>query len=79
MLMFLIISNAGFPWRMASTGALFALMLAILGASDARLGYRWRDSLHPHPLEAGPFAGRCGGHDGLPGAGGLHRATGGGE
>jgi O-antigen ligase len=39
MLMFLIISNAGFPWRMASTGALFALMLAILGASDARLGY----------------------------------------
>ena len=40
MLMFLIVSNAGFPWRMASTGALFALMLAILGASDARLGYR---------------------------------------
>ena len=39
MLMFLIISNAGFPWRMASTGALFGLMLAILGASDARLGY----------------------------------------
>ena len=38
MLMFLIISNAGFPWRMASTGALFALMLALLAASDARLG-----------------------------------------
>ncbi len=34
---FLIVSNAGFPWRMASTGALFALMLAILAASDARL------------------------------------------
>jgi len=31
-------SNAGFPWRLASTGALFALCLAILAASDARLG-----------------------------------------
>ena len=40
MLMFLIVSNAGFPWRMASTGAIFALALAILAASDARLGYR---------------------------------------
>jgi O-antigen ligase len=40
LLMFLIVSNAGFPWRMASTGALFALTLAILAASDARLGYR---------------------------------------
>ena len=40
LLMFLIVSNAGFPWRMASTGALFALTLAILTASDARLGYR---------------------------------------
>ena len=35
-----IVSNVGFPWRMASTGALFALCLAVLGASDARLGYR---------------------------------------
>ncbi len=35
-----IVSNVGFPWRMASTGALFALCLAILAASDARLGYR---------------------------------------
>ncbi len=40
LLMFLIVSNAGFPWRMASTGAIFALALAILAASDARLGYR---------------------------------------
>jgi O-antigen ligase len=40
MLAFLIVSLAGFPWRMASTGALFALCLAILAASDARLGYR---------------------------------------
>lgn len=38
--MFLIVSNAGFPWRMASTGAIFALALAVLAASDARLGYR---------------------------------------
>jgi O-antigen ligase len=38
-----IVSNVGFPWRMASTGALFALCLAGLAASDARLGYagRW--------------------------------------
>jgi O-antigen ligase len=40
MLAFLIISLAGFPWRLASTGALFALCLAMLAASDARLGYR---------------------------------------
>lgn len=40
LLAFLIVSNAGFPWRMASTGALFALLLAILAASDARLAQR---------------------------------------
>lgn len=34
----LIVSNVGFPWRMASTGALFALCLGGLAASDARLG-----------------------------------------
>ena len=34
----LVVSNVGFPWRMASTGALFALCLAGLAASDARLG-----------------------------------------
>lgn len=38
LLAFLIVSNAGFPWRMASTGAIFALCLGILAASDARLG-----------------------------------------
>ncbi|WP_296871776.1 O-antigen ligase family protein [Tibeticola sp.] len=37
--MFLLVSNAGFPWRLASTGALFALMLGLLAASDARLGW----------------------------------------
>lgn len=40
LLAFLIVSNAGFPWRMASTGALFALFLAVLAASDARLAQR---------------------------------------
>jgi O-antigen ligase len=34
----LLVSNAGFPWRMATTGALFAISLAALGASDIRLG-----------------------------------------
>ncbi len=40
LLALLIVSNAGFPWRLAATGALFALCLAILAASDARLGNR---------------------------------------
>lgn len=38
LLSFLIVSNLGFPWRMASTGAMFALCLGLLAASDARLG-----------------------------------------
>jgi tetratricopeptide (TPR) repeat protein len=33
----LIVSNAGFPWRLASTGALFALCLGALAASDLRI------------------------------------------
>ncbi len=38
-----IVSNVGFAWRMASTGALFALCLGALAASDARMGAvgRW--------------------------------------
>lgn len=36
LLVLLLVSNAGFPWRMASTGALFALSLAILMATDSR-------------------------------------------
>lgn len=40
LLALLVVSCAGFPWRMASTGALFALALAILIASDVRLGIR---------------------------------------
>lgn len=43
LLVFFLVSNAGFPWRMAGTGALFALSLSILAASDVRLGClpRW--------------------------------------
>lgn len=45
LLAFLIVSNIGFPWRLAATGSLFALSLAILAASDARLQ-------NPGPLRA---------------------------
>ena len=40
MLAFLTVSNIGFPWRLASTGCLFALCLALLAASDSRLSLR---------------------------------------
>lgn len=40
LLALLLISAAGFAWRMAATGALFAVTLALLGASDARVGKR---------------------------------------
>jgi len=33
----LIVSNAGFPWRMASTALIFAVCLGMMAASDARL------------------------------------------
>ncbi len=32
-----IVSNAGFPWRLATTGAMFAISLSVLAASDLRL------------------------------------------
>ena len=40
LLAFLVVSNIGFPWRLASTGCLFAVCLALLAASDARLAIR---------------------------------------
>ena len=40
LLAFLIVSSIGFPWRLAATGSLFALCLAMLAASDARLSVR---------------------------------------
>lgn len=43
LLVLFIVCNAGFPWRLATTGALFALCLAILAASDVRVGAAsWR-------------------------------------
>lgn len=42
LLALLIVSTIGFPWRLAATGALFALGLGALAASDARLGLRGR-------------------------------------
>ncbi len=43
LLALLMVSNAGFPWRLASTGLIFSICLAILAASDGRLGLggRW--------------------------------------
>ena len=61
LLVFLLVSNAGFPWRLATTGTLFALCLSILAASDIRLGagrlflvrrMRWP----PHYASAALFA-----------------------
>ena len=40
LLALMVVSNIGFPWRLAATGAMFALCLGVLAASDARLGYR---------------------------------------
>ena len=40
LLALLIVSNAGFAWRLAGTGALLAIGLAILARSDTRLGVR---------------------------------------
>lgn len=40
LLALLIVSNIGFPWRLAATGCLFAVGLALLAASDARLENR---------------------------------------
>ena len=40
LLAFLIVSNIGFPWRLAATGCMFALCLGLLAASDVRLSIR---------------------------------------
>jgi O-antigen ligase len=57
---FMVVSSIGFPWRMAATGALFALCLAVLAASDLRLGAmgRWSGSLvqFPRPAVYGSIA-----------------------
>lgn len=52
LLALMIVSNAGFPWRLAATGALFALCLGGLAASDARLAFTgW---LRASPLRWSP-------------------------
>jgi O-antigen ligase len=40
LLALMIVSNIGFPWRLAATGAIFAMCLGVLAASDARLAVR---------------------------------------
>lgn len=40
LLALLIVCNIGFPWRLATTGVLFAICLGVLAASDARLNLR---------------------------------------
>lgn len=52
LLALMVVSNVGFPWRMAATGALFALCLGALAASDARLGLHGR--MLAQPLRWGP-------------------------
>ena len=40
LLALMVVSNIGFPWRLAATGAIFAVCLGLLAASDARLAVR---------------------------------------
>lgn len=54
LLVLLLVSNAGFPWRMATTGALFALCLAVLAASDLRLDMNAGCHCRPEPQSMQP-------------------------
>lgn len=56
LLTLMIVSNAGFPWHLAGCGALLALCLAILAASDTRLGQR--TSLYATPMRWQPLHAR---------------------
>lgn len=40
LLALMVVSNIGFPWRLATTGVMFAVCLGVLGACDARQGMR---------------------------------------
>ena len=40
LLALMVVSNIGFPWRLAATGAIFAICLGLLAASDVRMGVR---------------------------------------
>lgn len=57
LLALMVVSNIGFPWRMAATGALFALCLGALAASDARLG--WAGRWLARPLHWSPAINRA--------------------
>lgn len=64
LLALLLVSNAGFPWRLASTGAIFATGLGLLAASDSRRGasrWRWTSELPWRPAfsRAGVFVSIC--------------------
>ena len=56
MLALLLVSNAGFPWHLACTGALFMVNLAILAGSDDRLGRN--DPFFARPLPWRPVFSR---------------------
>jgi O-antigen ligase len=56
LLALLLVSNAGFPWHLASTGALFMLCLGILASSDARLAHN--DAFFARPLPWSPSSSR---------------------
>jgi O-antigen ligase len=49
LLSLLIVSNVGFAWRLAATGAIFALCMGALAASDARLAGDRRRLVRPLP------------------------------
>ena len=40
LLALMVVSNIGFPWRLATTGMMFAVCLGVLAACDARAGVR---------------------------------------
>ncbi len=53
LLALLLVSNAGFPWRLASTAAIFAAVLGMLAASDARVtaaSWSWSAPLPWRPM-----------------------------
>ncbi|OYT92080.1 MAG: hypothetical protein CFE43_10125 [Burkholderiales bacterium PBB3] len=50
LLMLLIVSNAGFPWHMACTSAMFALSLSLLAATDSEMGSTCRLQVSRHRL-----------------------------
>ena len=56
LLALLLVSNAGFPWHLAATGALLMLCLGILASSDARLAYN--DAFFARPLPWSPASSR---------------------